>query len=290
MIQKLSTYQNKYAWDHLFPFAVYDLFFEKSETFITPHWHNGLEILCIYSDAIIYLNGTPFPIKKGDILFINPHVFHSALSETDGYAFAILFDFSLFTSTISDFLNINILSPLISEDVFILEHTKTTDPLYPALLQYLDSLVTLNRKKPLGFEIQVKSILYSVFYTLYQNNYINPIDNPSKKLASSVKYVQSAIEYMEIHYQKNISIDDLANHLNISKYHFIRIFKAITNTTPIDFLNNFRLEHAEKLLHTDITITIICYSTGFNSLSYFIRKFKMRYGLTPEHYRSNLYN
>ena len=67
-------------------------------------------------------------------------------------------------------------------------------------------------------------------------------------------------------------------------------FKKMTNRTPIDYLNVYRIEMAsKKIINTDLSITDIAFSCGFNDLSYFIKTFKKITGITPRKYKEQLF-
>lgn len=71
----------------------------------------------------------------------------------------------------------------------------------------------------------------------------------------------------------------------MSKYHFLRVFFQITGSTPIEYRNNIRLEHAvEFLLDKNHSVEQIGSLLGFSSPAYFSSAFKKKYGLSPKQY------
>ena len=72
----------------------------------------------------------------------------------------------------------------------------------------------------------------------------------------------------------------------VRKSYFCRLFKAVTDKTPMEYLNSYRIEKAAaKLLSTDESVTDIAYSCGFNDLSYFIKVFRDFKGISPKQFR-----
>ena len=70
---------------------------------------------------------------------------------------------------------------------------------------------------------------------------------------------------------------------------FCRFFKKITGKTFTQFVNEYRLTHAAKLLHeAQISITDICFECGFNNFSHFNKQFKKFTGKSPSKYRNEL--
>ena len=83
-----------------------------------------------------------------------------------------------------------------------------------------------------------------------------------------------------------ISIYDVASLLDYSESHFMRYFKNTMGTSFIDYLNEYRLTMASRLLVTsDSSILDIANEVGFDNLSYFNRSFKKKYNTTPLRYR-----
>lgn len=99
--------------------------------------------------------------------------------------------------------------------------------------------------------------------------------------------VRRAAEYIEQHYAQMISVDQLSEHVGLSKYHLIRRFSASTGLTPGAYLTRVRTEKAMELLRgTSLSIEAIAARIGYSSGSYFIKAFRGLTGLTPGEFRS----
>jgi AraC-like DNA-binding protein len=92
-------------------------------------------------------------------------------------------------------------------------------------------------------------------------------------------------KYVEKHFQKPIKITSIANMVNLSEAAFCRYFKKSTKLTYTDFVNQYRINHAKKLLMQNANVTEACYDTGFESLSYFNKIFKKITGENPSSFR-----
>ena len=78
----------------------------------------------------------------------------------------------------------------------------------------------------------------------------------------------------------------MADAVGFSTKYFCNFFKNMTGKTPVGYLNVYRIEKAcKKLLTTDMPITQIAYTCGFNDLSYFIKIFKQIKNCTPKQFR-----
>ncbi len=99
--------------------------------------------------------------------------------------------------------------------------------------------------------------------------------------------IKLVYSYIIKNYQKEIHIHEVAQLINLTESAFYKFIKRHTKKTLTQIINEFRINHATKLLSTsNQTISAICYESGFNNLSYFNRKFKDIMGTTPQDYRT----
>ena len=93
-------------------------------------------------------------------------------------------------------------------------------------------------------------------------------------------------DYTFANYRNSINLDDIASLAGMATTAFCRYFKARTNKTFSDFVSELRVGFACKLLMDNkLSITQICYESGFNTLSNFNKQFKNLKGQTPSEYR-----
>ncbi len=106
-------------------------------------------------------------------------------------------------------------------------------------------------------------------------------------LAPDEELVLSAKEIIEQRYQDPLTLGTLARELSISPYHFHRVFKRLTGTTPADYVLDKRLQVAKEALCTELcrTVTDIAIEVGFRSTSYFSTVFQRETGYSPSDYR-----
>ena len=88
-----------------------------------------------------------------------------------------------------------------------------------------------------------------------------------QRMASRLKEIFS---YVKENYTCDITVDEIARQVHLTKNYFCRFFKQITGTTFIEYLNMYRCQQAEELMrNSDMTITAIASQVGFKNLSYF---------------------
>ncbi len=93
--------------------------------------------------------------------------------------------------------------------------------------------------------------------------------------------------FIDEHYQRRIDIQEVAELSHLSKPAFCRYFKKMTRLTFTQFVNHYRIDKAKKLLLSGKNVTETCFSSGFESLSYFNRTFKKITGTNPISFRSS---
>ncbi|HMH33827.1 MAG TPA: AraC family transcriptional regulator [Puia sp.] len=92
-------------------------------------------------------------------------------------------------------------------------------------------------------------------------------------------------KYIEDHYQQPVNVGEVATLVHITTAAFCRYFKKNTRMTFTDFLNQYRINQAKKMLLHDKNVTEACYGSGFENLSYFNKTFKKLTGENPSQFR-----
>ncbi|MDI1306945.1 MAG: AraC family transcriptional regulator [bacterium] len=124
----------------------------------------------------------------------------------------------------------------------------------------------------------------SLFQILATSNEMTLLhDKPFENLYNNKEQLRLKVVYkfIENNYQRAVSIEEIAKLTHLSKAAFCRYFKKMTRLTFTEFLNQYRIEQAKRLLQSDKNVTETCYECGFESLSYFNRIFKKVVGENP---------
>ena len=87
--------------------------------------------------------------------------------------------------------------------------------------------------------------------------------------------------FIDQHFSTNIRVDDMAGAALFSKFHFIRLFMKYYGRTPHQYLTEVRVAQAKQLLQTHMTISAVCFSVGYDSVTSFSGLFKKMTGTTP---------
>jgi len=111
-------------------------------------------------------------------------------------------------------------------------------------------------------------------------------------LAADVKdndRINVVFNHVKNNFKEDIRLEEMSNIVSMTIPSFCRYFKKITNKTFVQFVNEYRLVHASKLLaEKPLSITEVCFECGFNNFSHFNKSFKAFTGQNPSEYRNQL--
>ena len=130
--------------------------------------------------------------------------------------------------------------------------------------------------------------LMSIFQFLAESDeYVDLDVRPisSQTILKQQERIHRIHQFVEANFQKTIDTQQIANEVNLSLPAFCRYLKKTTKFTYTDFVNQYRVQYAKKLLIQDKNVTETCFESGFESLSYFNRIFKKWTGEAPSSFR-----
>ena len=115
---------------------------------------------------------------------------------------------------------------------------------------------------------------------------------PNAKLPGNEKksdYVEEALKYIEGRYCDPITIQEIANHLNINRSYLHRLFKTLTRMSIQNYLLDYRMRQACILLkNTTLSVRSIAHTVGYTDPLYFSRIFHQKMGVSPSEYRKQI--
>lgn len=283
-----AVMENLRHTNQLFPISEFvDQFDRFSQGSFPTHWHPEMELQIILKGSAEYtVNGETYLVSEGSAIYIGPEAVHMATAlsaHTVGYDIVLLPQFLISlmqTAQCEQFavpLAIHrpaaqVISPESKEGNVILESLKR--------MYYTES-------SHYGYELFLMENLLAIWRNLIM---IFPKDSEGTYDNGKVlreKRMKDMLGYIQKNYPNAITITDIAASANISKSECFRCFAELSQLSPIEYVNQYRLTQAAQLLRTTAqSVSDICYLTGFNSSSYFTKKFKDYYKMTPKDYRS----
>ena len=146
----------------------------------------------------------------------------------------------------------------------------------------------LPSKSPFERVISLLSILYDLAksdeYKILNANSTSIEIEPQDQARINKIY-----DFVRENFQRPIKLDEIAELVSMTKPAFCRYFKKLSSKTFTQFVNEYRMVHASKLLaETNIPVTEICYECGFNNFSHFNKQFKQFTGNSASAYRNEL--
>lgn len=247
------------------------------------HWHSPLEIIMpIENEYTAYCNKVKYVLQEGDILFISSGVLHQLIAPNEGRRYIILADLSPLNSMREFESLVAILSPVV-------HITSTNAPkIHEKLQRLIYSIATEYVNESIFRDTVIYSKLISMFALIGRNYTAEkslPEENSSKQLEYS-KIFLSVCNYINHHFNENITLDQAADLAGFSKYHFSRIFRQYADISFYQYLNKKKIMHAATLLmEPDMTIMEVSLQCGFSSISAFNRMFKIHKGCTPSEFK-----
>ncbi|HEY5585143.1 MAG TPA: AraC family transcriptional regulator [Ruminiclostridium sp.] len=242
------------------------------------HWHDSFEIIFIKEgNAIFQIGSVEYYAENGDILFVNQGELHSGylVNNTKVTFYAIVFDKSVLSYYIPDTQQKKLIYPFIEGKMTFPSIVKEKSENYIAFLSFVNSIIYEFEQKKTGYEIAVKCLLSMLtLQVIRAKAYTEQIGKIYIK-DNRLERFKFLFNYIEAHFPEKITIEIAANLVNLSSYHFCKVFKKVTGKTFIEFLNLYRINEAEDLLReTDLPITLVAEKVGFCNINYFDKIFK----------------
>lgn len=293
----ISEYQNYHeikshtAAD--FPYNTYPCSIPGDFPSVPLHWHSELELIVIQKGrGFVSVDLQKRSVSSGDIVLIRPGQLHS-IEQDPGHIMEyenIIMKPELLISGSNDLCAVRFLTPLINgvipSDTFL----TPTLSYYEETAECIRQIDRLCDAQPLGYQLAVKGHLFEFFFLLVSNRQKKMKTSPASQVKSLEK-MKTILKYIEEHYAEHITVEDMAKLTYYSKSHFMKFFKAHMGTGFIDYLNDYRLTMAERMLgSSDLTVLETAQACGFDNLSYFNRIFKRKYGQPPGKYRKSAQN
>lgn len=246
----------------------------------TRHTHEGYAIGVVERGAeTFYYRGQTHVAPAGSIVVINPGEVHTgqAVDKTAGWSYRMLYP------------EVSLVQKAAQE----LSRRWRAAPDFPSPVIYDSYLAKVLRNLHLVLEMSTSKLEREThFISALAQLIARHADGYQQtgKFSHPHEAVKRARQYLEDHYDQNISIKQLAQRVNLSPYHFIRVFREVTGLTPHAYLTQFRIEQAKKLLTATQPIAAVAVETGFVDQSHLNRHFKRIVGVTPGQFLLNRNN
>lgn len=252
------------------------------------HWHTTPEIIMptenIYT---VECYNQIITLREGDIILICPGCLHTLYAPEKGRRIIFQADINPLRFMKEIETLVTIISPLIV----------ITPEDFPSIYEKVKSLLLEIKDEYLSSssfsEVSIYSKTLEIITLIGRSRAATGMKTTSPDAPrKQEEYIEKFIEicnYISAHCSDELNLEAVASMSGFSKFYFSRLFKQFTNVSFYKYVNQKRIEKAaEMLTEPNISITNVALSCGFESLSSFIRMFKIVKGCTPTEFR-NMY-
>ena len=127
--------------------------------------------------------------------------------------------------------------------------------------------------------------LTAYFYLIIDLIFQNPKNQSSVETNKTNLYLKNALSFINNNFSNNITIQDIANHVNIDRTYLYKIFISKFKMSPLQYLNDLRIEKSKEILNNGShSIAFVAQMVGYYDHSHFSRLFKKKNSMTPTEY------
>ncbi len=232
------------------------------------HSHPFTELFYVVSGEGNFLfRGETYHIKTGDLIIVPPYMEHTEQSSSDLQYYVIGVEGISFQkkgepACVQIYCNFQ--SKTVVANLLSLMFFEMSNPSY-------------------GSDKICQDLLEILLLWIIRDQHVIPVAFSATYMTKECAQIK---DYLDSNYADHITLDTLTELTHMNKYYMAHSFSKHTGQSPIQYLNNRRMEAACTLLKdTDYSISSISSTVGFSSQSYFTQAFRKKYGMTPIRYR-----
>ncbi|MDD2973258.1 MAG: AraC family transcriptional regulator [Lachnospiraceae bacterium] len=277
----------------LFPFECYIQDSEEPMMVKNYHWHEEVEwIYMIEGSVRIEIDMETYYVHENMLVCIPKGALHKIQTEGKCFYYAFVYKFQFLQFSLYDYCESVYMGPAEQGEIIFAKIIDLSLPEHQSIQTELRQIAQHYIQRTETWRLQVKASLLKIVALLIQNKALEDTDYKSQNnMIDKITNMKRLLQYIKEHYQEKIYIKELADIVNMNENYFCKYFKNIVGKTPIEYINNLRIEQAAKLIReTDHQIIEICFMVGFDNVSYFIRKFKENKHITPKKYSQSMDN
>ncbi|URD49742.1 AraC family transcriptional regulator [Chroococcidiopsis sp. CCNUC1] len=248
---------------------------------------NGLSECCLPQHLISIHLGHPIQLERtaegqcisecliqGDIMITPPYLYRKLAWDRDADFLLLRLDSKLFVSAFYESANIEIIPQF-----------KLHDPLIQQIGLALKSELEL---EGLSDRLYAESMANALVVHLLKHYSVRKYKVRNCAGGLSKLKIKQVIDYIHDNLEQNLTLVEIAAVIQISPYHFARLFKQSIGITPHQYVISKRIEKAKQLLEEHNSIVLVAEKVGFQSQSHFTKMFRKYTGITPQAYKKLL--
>ena len=242
------------------------------------HFHKCLEVgYCAAGNGELSVQGKNYPLKKGVLFLVNPYVVHSIQNQSADFAMALLqMDFQGYESLCPGITNLDfhsVISGGLSEERLL------------TLYRFVAAIVYEASNKLSGYLLRTDSLVRALaqFLVDYLTVETRQARGPRSAESDRIKHL---IEHIDVHYNEEWSLDELADMVGLNSQYLSRLFKLSVGLPLTKYINSVRVKKSlPDLLDSNKTIAQIAAQHGFQTVKSYYTAFAEVYNLPPGKYK-----
>ncbi len=258
------------------------------------HWHEEIEIIyAAEGDTLVLCGETEYLLHPGEAIFVNCNVLHKlkrGYKDVPCRINSLLFTPELVSGFPQSIIEQRYIVPLIRCSALPEVVLRPEIPWQKDAIHRFRSAFSAFVSDRFGYEIVVQVELMQMLLVLLEHleDRVCETDLVQNKDAVRIKQM---LGFIHAHYAEPLTVSQIASASSISESECYRCFRKVLDTSPIDYLLQYRIRSAAGLLSgSDMSVSDICYATGFNSPSYFAKVFRQELLVSPRKYRATHQN
>lgn len=250
-----------------------------------PEAHYGYEMILVTGGSgVVFINQKSYPIRERSLIFLSRLETHSFHVTSRPYCrFVATMSAELILFNIKD---VELVSVFIERPANFRHVIELNDQAYEMLLTLFERMRGEYARKDAFFESRMASIMVAILIDLYRTH---PEAFPLHARTTVTEAVVNAQRYINDHFSGKVSLEAIARENFVSRHALSQAFKEITGTPFREYLIQYRISEAKKLLiTTDLSVGEIAERVGYVNVNNFLKVFRDREGITPLKYRKSL--
>lgn len=270
-----------------FPIAYYYINEEHPRYTMPFHWHKEWELIRILQGTfLLSIDGKEYAAKEGDILLLHEGMLHGG---TPCHCIYDCLDFDLH-GLFRNVLSVKeYMRPFYRKELLpAVYFSNRQADIYPIVNELMSGF---SKDMPEEFcALMTLGNISRLFAVILNRSYYAKNCGEYSEASAKTALLKPVLEYMEANFATPLSLAELSGVIGMNPKYFCRFFKAITQQTPMNYVNYYRIEQAANMLSdTTLSVTEVGLECGFNDTCHFVKTFKKYKGVTPKQFQKRNY-
>lgn len=250
------------------------------------HWHNDVELIYITQGRVrVGINSESWLLQAGDMAICCSGDIHYYDSRgLESAMLLVIFNPRMIGAPGGWPDHLRLLSPYVGNAGHPEQGGGWLARQAAALMQ---QMLQEEQDKPAHYGTIMLGLLHQLNGLILRHAPSEPLTHPqSKRFSGSRQAMREALDYLEEHWSRPVTLEEAARQAHMSVYHFSRTFKSTTGMSLTSYLNSIRVDRAEELIRSsDQTMLDIALECGFTNVRTFNRAFRQFRGCAPSSLR-----